>query len=334
MPVYNAQEYVQQAIESILNQTYGDFEFLIVNDASSDDSRPIITSFADKRIRLIDNETNLGIARSRNRGVELASGEYIALMDSDDISLPQRLATQVAFMERYRECGVCGGWMRTIGRRSGVIIRYPAECAAIRCAMFFKNKGIANPTAMLRRRVFERLGIRYNPELRCFSDYDFWVRCLHAIQFANISEVLVEYRLHESNTENRISGFEQKQTLTNIRRFLLAELGIYPNDQELELHEALCSMKFHSDRTFISAAEAWLLTIKAGNDARGLYLHSLFAKMLGDRWFGICTRSGHLGWWVYRKFWQSPFAKWAGISFAHQLTFFLKCALRRRGRTT
>lgn len=333
MPVYNAQAYVKQAVESILNQTYGDYELLIVNDCSTDASRAIVTSFADNRIRLIDNETNLGIARSRNRGLELASGDFIALMDSDDISLPDRLEKQVAFMERHQECGVCGSWILTIGRGGGHIMRYPSDCESIRCAMFFKNKGMANPAAMLRRRVFERLALRYDTDLNCFSDYDFWVRCLHTVQFANINEVLLHYRLHETNTENRIAAAEQKKTLTKIRRALLAHLGLYPDEQELEIHNALCGMRLYPDKTFIADAERWLLKIKAANDARGLYRNPLFSKMLGELWFGLCTRSGQLGWWAFKTFRRSPLARLADISFALELKFLMKCILRLKDKT-
>jgi glycosyltransferase involved in cell wall biosynthesis len=332
MPVYNAEAYLKHAIESILNQTYGDFEFLIINDGSTDGSRAIIKSFTDARIQLIDNESNLGISLSRNKGVDTARGEYIALMDSDDISLPQRLAKQVAFMDSYQECGVCGSWMLTIGRREGQIIKYPSDCETIRCSMFFKNRGVANPAAIMRKSFFDRLKIRYDPDLKCFSDYDFWARCLHATQFANVNEVLLNYRLHETNTDRRIPDEEQLKTLTKIRCTLLAQLGIYPEDREIQLHNSLCSMSFTPSKTFIESAEHWLHTIKTANDKLGLYVNPLFSRMLGELWFGVCTRSGHLGWWTFKTFRQSPLARLATVSFKHYLKFIAKNVLRLRDR--
>ncbi len=328
MPVYNAAAYLEQAIGSILNQTYGDFEFLIINDGSTDGSSAIIKSFTDARILLIDNEKNLGISLSRNKGLDRACGEYIALMDSDDISLPQRLAKQVSFMDSHQDCGVCGSWMLTIGRQEGEIIKYPSDCEAIRCSMFFKNKGVANPAAIIRKTFFDRLKIRYDPALKCFSDYDFWTRCLHATEFANISEVLVNYRLHETNTDRRIPDEEQLKTLTKIRRTLLAQLGIYPEDREIQLHNSLCSMSFTPGKNFIESAERWLRTIKTANDRLGLYVNPLFSEMLGELWFGVCTRSGHLGWWTFKTFRQSPLAQLAAVSSKHKLKFITKCALR------
>jgi len=332
MPVYNAEAYLEQAIGSILNQTYGDFEFLIINDGSTDGSRAIIKSFTDARIQLIDNESNLGISLSRNKGLDIARGEYIALMDSDDISLPQRLAKQVAFMDSHQECGVCGSWLLTIGRREGQIIKYPADCETIRCSMFFKNKGVANPAAIIRKSFFDRLKFRYDPGLKCFSDYDFWARCLHDTQFANVNEVLLNYRLHETNTDRRIPDAEQLKTLTKIRRTLLAQLGIYPEDREIQLHNSLCSMSFTPSKTFIDSAEHWLHTIKNANNTLSLYANQLFSSMLGELWFGVCTRSGHLGWWTFQTFRQSPLARLAAVSFKHYLKFIAKCVLRLRDR--
>ena len=332
MPVYNAEAYLKQAIASILNQTYGDFEFLIVNDGSTDGSRAVIESFTDARIQLIDNKNNLGIAQSRNKGLDKARGEYIALMDSDDISLPQRLAKQVAFMDSHRECGVCGSWMLTIGRREGHIITYPTDCETIRCSMFFKNKGVSNPAAIMRKRFIDRLQIRYDTDLKCFSDYDFWVRCMHTTRFANVNEVLLNYRLHETNTDRRVPDAEQIKTLTKIRCTLLAQLGIYPAQREIEIHNSLCSMNFAPSKGLVVSAEQWLGTIKTANDKLGLYANPLFASMLGELWFGLCTRAGHLGWWTYKTFHQSPLAQWAAVSFKHKLTFIIKCAIRLRAK--
>ena len=253
-------------------------------------------------------------------------------MDSDDISLPQRLAKQVAFMDSHQECGVCGSWLLTIGRREGQIVKYPSDCETIRCSMFFKNKGVANPAAIIRKSFFDRLKIRYDPGLKCFSDYDFWARCLHDTQFANVNEVLLNYRLHETNTDRRIPDAEQLKTLTKIRCTLLAQLGIYPADREIQLHNALCSMSFSPDRDFMVSAAHWLLKIKAANDTFSLYVNPLFSRMLGELWFGVCTRSGHLGWWTFKTFRQSPLARLAAVSFKHYLKFIAKCVLRLRDR--
>jgi hypothetical protein len=109
---------------------------------------------------------------------------------------------------------------------------------------------------------------------------------------------------------------------------LLGQLGIYPEDREIQLHNSLCRMSFTLGKTFIESAEHWLRTIKTANDRLSLYVNPLFSNMLGELWFGVCTRSGHLGWWTFQTFRQSPLAQWAAVSYKHKLKFITKCALR------
>ena len=115
MPAYNAEKYIAESIESILSQTFTDFEFIIINDASTDSTKEIIESFQDSRIILINNEQNLGVAKSLNIGIATAKGKYIARMDADDISLPERFQTQFNFMEKNPDIDICGSWARMFG---------------------------------------------------------------------------------------------------------------------------------------------------------------------------------------------------------------------------
>ena len=116
MPAYNAEQYISEAIESILGQTFADFEFIIIDDGSSDSTSGIIASYKDSRIRYFRNEKNLGIVGALNRGLALAAGEYIARMDADDISLPERFQTQCAYMEKHPDVGVCGTAIKVFGK--------------------------------------------------------------------------------------------------------------------------------------------------------------------------------------------------------------------------
>ena len=123
MPVYNGEKYLKESIESILKQTFRDFEFLIINDTSTDESEKIIRSFKDSRIKLIKNEKNIGLTKSLNKGLDLAKGEYMARMDADDISLPKRLEIQVAFMDKNPKIGVIGAWAKVIGESNKKYIK-------------------------------------------------------------------------------------------------------------------------------------------------------------------------------------------------------------------
>ena len=121
MPAYNAEKYITEAIDSILFQTFKDFEFIIINDASTDSTKDIIESYKDPRIKLVNNEQNKGVAKSLNIGISVACGKYIARMDADDIALPERFQKQFDFMEQHPNIDVCGSWAKKTGNENEII---------------------------------------------------------------------------------------------------------------------------------------------------------------------------------------------------------------------
>ena len=150
MSVFNSDKYLHEAIDSILKQTFTDFEFIIINDASTDSSVNIIKSYNDIRIVLIENETNIGLTNSLNKGIKRATGKYIARMDADDIALPFRFAEQFSFMELHAEIGICGTWVETFNEKGKIVVwDYPETHEKIICRQFF-NVGFAHPTVMFR----------------------------------------------------------------------------------------------------------------------------------------------------------------------------------------
>lgn len=159
MPVYNGEEYLREAIESILFQSFGNFEFLIIDDGSTDDSINIIASYTDPRIRVITNGENIGIARALNKGIELARGKYIARMDSDDISLPKRFEKQVDFLDKNPEIGIVGSWIKTFGGRKTIILAHPCNPEMVRIFFLFDSP-LAHPTVMMRREFLKKNNLR------------------------------------------------------------------------------------------------------------------------------------------------------------------------------
>jgi len=139
MSVHNSERYLAEAIDSFLRQTFADFEFLIINDGSTDGSRPILAQYTDTRIRIIDNDRNLGLSAALNRGCAAARGRYIVRMDADDVALPDRLEKQFAFMERAPDIDMCGSWYEMFGDKSRVVKTH-ADHRDIRDTLFFKNK--------------------------------------------------------------------------------------------------------------------------------------------------------------------------------------------------
>ena len=202
MPMYNASTYLHEAMESVLCQTFSDFEFLIIDDGSTDDSAAIVRSYQDERIRLIVNAHDF--IASLNKGINIATGKYIARMDADDVMLPHRLETQYKFMEAHPDIDVCGSWFETIGSVHRVF-RCVESHRQIIIALLLRNC-MMHPTIMMRRSIFAN-----NPELRypnnyvCAEDYKMWTILVNkGFRFANIPEILLHYRYSPFQASHRL----------------------------------------------------------------------------------------------------------------------------------
>lgn len=215
LSAYNAEKYIRQAIGSILSQTMRDFEFFIVNDASTDSTAEIISSFNDSRIIRIENKTNKGAIESLNACMNLAKGEYIARMDADDISMPQRFKRQADFLDNNSETGMCGSWIKTFGPTKNYIHKYPCSHADIKF-MMLTNNPFPHPGMMLRKKLFDKFKLRYKQDTFPAEDYDFWERAIRCFKTANIPEVLLHYRFHPQNASNT-SGEKQRKEADKVR---------------------------------------------------------------------------------------------------------------------
>ena len=195
MPVYNTKEgYLREAIESILNQTFKDFEFLIINDGSTNNAETVILSYKDERIRYLYQE-NKGISYTRNKGIELANGEYIAFMDSDDISLPVRLEKQVEYLDKHKNISIVGSWLETLPKKQ--ILKVPNKPKLID---FLVKSQMNQATVMLKKKDLINYDFKYDESFVTSEDYEFWTRLIKVLNFANIPEVLYQYRFHGDNT--------------------------------------------------------------------------------------------------------------------------------------
>lgn len=205
MAVHNCEPYLREAVDSILAQTFTDFEFIVVDDGSTDRSADVIASYSDPRIIFVRNDKNLGLTASLNRGLELARGEYVARMDGDDVSLPERLARQVAFMDANPGVGACGTWATDIDE-AGRVKGGRETPTGDELDNFYWRVSLIHPSAMFR--FDRRRGPRYNPEVRYSQDYDLWLRVAAVSRLSNLPEHLLLYRVHggsvtASNAENQ-----------------------------------------------------------------------------------------------------------------------------------
>ena len=196
MPVFNGEQFLLAAIESILGQGFTGFEMIVVDDGSTDNTPEILRSIRDSRLRLLRNERNLGIVAALNRGLEYASGEYICRMDADDIALPGRLEQQVSFLDANPKCVLVGTHARLIDDRGNEIgvEAPPASDAHIRRIMFVHNPFI-HGSVMLRSSALRAVG-RYDDRFLHNEDYDLWLRIASLHSVANLPEILVSRRIH------------------------------------------------------------------------------------------------------------------------------------------
>ena len=204
-PIYNTNiEHLRQCIDSILNQTFTDFEFIILNDSPENtELESEILSYSDKRIKYYKNDKNIGISESRNRLLQLARGEYIAIFDHDDISMPDRLACQVEFLDTHPNIGVIGGWLQNFESNEGIFVT-PENDREIKIALT-EDCFIAHTSSMIRKSVLTNNNIKYEPEYTPCEDYRLWSRLMDITEFHNIQRVLVKYRWHENNTTTNMS---------------------------------------------------------------------------------------------------------------------------------
>ncbi|MES2571405.1 MAG: glycosyltransferase [Verrucomicrobiota bacterium] len=200
MSVYNGARYLDAAIASILAQTHRDFEFLIIDDASTDASRSLIEAYRDPRIRLVRNPVNLGLTRSLNLGLGLASGEFIARQDADDLSAPKRLATQLAFFRNHPDAALLGSqaWLLDQHGGSRGLRDLPLEPASIRWANLFENP-IPHSAVMFRTRIIRDEMGGYDETFGCCQDYELWSRLMTRFPVHNLPERLVGLREHSAS---------------------------------------------------------------------------------------------------------------------------------------
>lgn len=225
MPVYNASAYLAESIESILNQTFKNFELIILNDCSTDNSKDIIEHFLskDNRILFIDKKQNVGPASLRNEGIELAKGEFIALNDSDDISLPTRFEKQLKVFENDVNLCVCGSWYTIFGEGlKNKIIKNTEEDAKLKVD-FLDNCHIGNSTVTFRKALIGNN--RFNPDYVPAEDYELWARLIKNTKFYNIQESLLLYRWHSTNISQTKKENTQR-ALDLIKLSQLRYLGI------------------------------------------------------------------------------------------------------------
>jgi len=271
---------LDEAMKSILNQTFSDFEFLIIDDGSTDQSIDQIMLYDDPRIQLIKNKKNLGQSETLNKGLSLARGEYIARMDQDDISMPERLKKQFEFMENNSNIDVCGSWVQLMGKYDG-IVELETDSERIKISLL-TNQNLAHPAVMIRKNTLVKYDFNYNPTITIGNDYDLWVRMFEYCSFANIPDALIKYRMHD-NQYSKIM-WEQKNAETNrILTNLLKKIGIHLDDSDLIIHKKVFT-GYGIDSLSIGEVFKYLMRLRTSNLQKNIFDPVIFNEFLRIKW--------------------------------------------------
>jgi glycosyltransferase involved in cell wall biosynthesis len=287
LPIYNGESFLREALDSMLSQTLRDLELILVDDFSTDNSRRIAEDYTqrDPRIKIIDNTQGKGLVGALNSGLDAATGVYIARMDADDISLPERLEKQWAFLQAHPAVSLCGTSIRSMGAAPAVDIPYPPDHATICCRMLFVNP-IAHPTVLWHAETFRRFGLRYHP-VSYAEDFDLWQRCADRLRLANLPEVLLLYRISSGSLTHTYRE-ELARSVACIFRRQLARLEAPVDDETITLHRALGNEVPLERPEQLAQAREHLVFLWLANQRLALYPRAIFRATLKHYWATAC----------------------------------------------
>lgn len=284
MPAFNGEKYIRDAIESILHQTYVNWELIIIDDCSTDETLKIINSYTDNRIMLFCNKNNKGIAESTNRGIEKSQGKYIALLDDDDVAEYDRLSLQVNYLENHPEIDILGG-RTTLIDEQGQVIDYCGiprnNPRYIKAVLLFKCMDFMNGTAMIRRDFIKKHNLYYKNDCYGMQDYRFYIESSKVGNISTINKFLLKYRVHEARETNRNfekHKVERAKKYAQFQRYSLQESGFRLDEESLELiNKALAERdgKCESKQEIVKLYQVFQEILKQGKAMRIDYLYEL-----------------------------------------------------------
>lgn len=318
MPVHNAAPYVADSIRSVLAQSASDFELILVDDASTDNSGEIIAAVRDERLRYRRSDIQLNAAGARNLGLAEARGEFIAFLDADDAARPERFAVQLGFLRSRSDVSVVGSLIEAMdenGRPSGNgFVRSLAE-EEIPSTLLFENC-LALSSIMARRDAL----VSFQPDFAPAEDYELWARLAAKTKFAIIPQQLTSYRVHAAGVSSR-QPEQMHNAVDRVHAQQLARLRLEPSP----IHAQLAAWPLHPTWEGLNAAEEWLCRLQEANERTGIYPHDVFRRVVEECWFRICIDSWTLGWPVWRAFHRS---RLAAPTYTQKLRLFRRLAPR------
>lgn len=314
IPVYNGEAYLSETVESVLAQTHRKLEVIIVDDGSEDRSPAIMRKLAlqDERIRLIF-QPHGGISRAMNTGIQAAQGEFIAYLDQDDIALPGRLTTQLAYI-RQADLDICGSWAQEFGAEEKVL-SFPRTYGEIQIGLLFYC-ALLQPTVMLRADIAKA---NLYDEHAIFLDYEMWTRLATTYRMGNIPQILTEYRRHAQQTHVRFSEAFRGDMIKHREHYFYTLLP------QAAAQDYMLLLKLVKKKKLVSIAELQQTSAWMAKLAR---LSGMAVSVpLGQRWLGVCRHSSYLGYGVLRVYYKYS-QEFPPVPWQQRLILWVTCMLR------
>ncbi|MFV8806036.1 glycosyltransferase family 2 protein [Aerococcus urinaeequi] len=266
MPVYNAEKYLRQAVESILNQTYKEFDLLVIDDGSTDNSAFIIKEFNDSRIIYLKNERNLGITKTLNRGLELIESEYIVRMDSDDICKPKRLEEQIFYMDKNKNIAISGTNIIVFSEEKNIIdtrVRVSTKPNQVRTELLFHSP-LFHPTVIVRNEVIKKENFKYSPKFEATEDYGLWQDVARKYDISNLEKQLLRYRVHSDSIRANAQQNKLRDDKAHIELYkeMFSKLGVTFTEKQLVIYRKFITYNLKFDENEISLLSELLIDIK------------------------------------------------------------------------
>lgn len=293
MPVYNCEQYVRRSVAAVINQRFTDFEFIIINDGSTDRTKELLQAFRDNRIRYFENESNCGIVRTLNRGIGLARGKYIMRTDADDVSFPDMIGSLVDYMESDQECIACGASVRILGTRT--VVPKPSRDAKVKIYTLLSCP-FPHTCVLIRKQVLDDRNLRYDIQYLDGEDHGLWSDMLPYGKFHNLRKVLIEYNQSNPGQVTASPGYKEKYS-TFRRRMHLFHGKRYFNldDEEAEIYFQLIRGDRAETPEKLEKTNRLMAKILVQNGKNGFFDGRLLKKFLLFRWHYVCLNSYNLG---------------------------------------
>ncbi len=325
MSAYNAEKFLREAIESVLNQTYQQFELIIINDGSTDSTLAIIKSFQDHRIKIIDNEINRGLIYSLNKGIELSKGKLIARMDADDICMPNRLEKQVQMFELNQDAVIIGSDYYLLNQSKLKYIKNRNDSDYQKAVLIF-TPCFCHPTVMMKN-IFSQYKLSYHPDFLHAEDFKLWTDMAQYGTFLNVAQPLLKYRHHAKQVSNQYHE-KQLKISSDIRGAYLQRLGFNISEEQIKIINFIGNNTFIRTIESLEAIESILLLLYEQNNSLKVFNTSSFSNFLLKFWFDSCGNTS-LGLRAYHLFFKSHITSLAHVTSRQKVILFAKCCIRR-----